>query len=79
MPRDLDVLDYYNGIRAQVGLPPALSCPFSVISGLLHPQNGVPALDPPREAHLRQVQHVGALTLTGCVQGQIMVTLMLQR
>ncbi|WP_436530764.1 glycosyltransferase [Actinoplanes sp. HUAS TT8] len=45
----------------------------AVISPLLHLQNGVPALDPPRELP-PQVQHVGALTLTGCLHGGILVT-----
>ncbi len=72
-PRDAGVLDYYNAIRAQVDLAPATTCPFSVISPLLHLQNGVPAFGPPQELP-PQVQHVGALTLTDCLQGAVLVT-----
>ncbi|BCY12108.1 glycosyltransferase [Actinoplanes sp. L3-i22] len=71
--RDAGVLGRYQAIRAQLGLRSVTTCPFTAISGLLHLQNGVPALDPPRELP-PQIQHVGALTLTGCLQGQILVT-----
>lgn len=71
--RDAGVLDHYQPIRERLGLGPATACPFSVISPLLHLQNGVPALGPPGDPP-RQVRYVGALDLNGCLQGAILVT-----